>query len=131
MTPHRVACGWIAVAALGVGSHVVLVGGQAPAAPAAPPVLTAAQAAAGRDLYQARCAGCHLNDLAGRNDAPALIGTTFMGAWRTRTPRELAEYVRASMPPGDLPSAAAGTLARPVTNQGSLLERGQAQMFQG
>jgi hypothetical protein len=33
--------------------------------------------------------------------------------------------------PGELRSAAEGTLERPVTNQGRLLERGEAQMFQG
>ena len=33
--------------------------------------------------------------------------------------------------PGDLRSAAAGTLTQPVTNQGRLLARGEARMFQG
>jgi hypothetical protein len=33
--------------------------------------------------------------------------------------------------PGALRSAAEGTLTSPVTNQGRLLERGAAQMFQG
>ncbi|HSX79480.1 MAG TPA: hypothetical protein VLQ80_13030 [Candidatus Saccharimonadia bacterium] len=33
--------------------------------------------------------------------------------------------------PGDLRSTAEGTLAHPVTNQGRLLERGEARMFQG
>ena len=33
--------------------------------------------------------------------------------------------------PGDLRSTAEGTLANPVTNQGRLLERGEARMFQG
>jgi hypothetical protein len=37
----------------------------------------------------------------------------------------------ASHQPGDLRSAAEGTLERPVTNQGRLLERGEARMFQG
>lgn len=37
----------------------------------------------------------------------------------------------ASRQPSDLHSAAKGTLERPVTNQGRLLERGEAQMFQG
>jgi hypothetical protein len=31
----------------------------------------------------------------------------------------------------DLRSTAEGTLANPVTNQGRLLERGEARMFQG
>lgn len=33
--------------------------------------------------------------------------------------------------PGDLRSAIDGTLTQPVTNQGRLLERGEARMFQG
>jgi hypothetical protein len=37
----------------------------------------------------------------------------------------------ASRQPGDLRSSAEGTLERPVTNQGRLLERGEAHMFQG
>ncbi len=37
----------------------------------------------------------------------------------------------ASRQPGDLRSAAEGTLEHPVTNQGRLLERGEAHMFQG
>jgi len=37
----------------------------------------------------------------------------------------------ASRQPSDLRSAAEGTLQHPVTNQGRLLERGQAHMFQG
>jgi hypothetical protein len=33
--------------------------------------------------------------------------------------------------PGDLRSSAEGTLMQPVTNQGHLLARGEARMFQG
>jgi hypothetical protein len=33
--------------------------------------------------------------------------------------------------PSDLHSTAEGTLANPVTNQGRLLEHGEARMFQG
>lgn len=33
--------------------------------------------------------------------------------------------------PGELRSAAEGTLMQPVTNQGRVLERGAAHMFQG
>jgi hypothetical protein len=33
--------------------------------------------------------------------------------------------------PGEVRSAAAGTLVNPVTNQGRLQERGEAHMFQG
>jgi len=37
----------------------------------------------------------------------------------------------ASRQPGDLRSTAEGTLEHLVTNQGRLLERGEARMFQG
>jgi hypothetical protein len=36
-----------------------------------------------------------------------------------------------SRQPGDVRSAAEGTLEHPVTNQGRQLERGEAHMFQG
>jgi alcohol dehydrogenase (cytochrome c) len=81
--------------ALAFADGRVVAGGQ----PATPPS-SAAQAGAGRDLYQARCAGCHLADLGGRNDAPALTGASFLSVWRTRPASELASYIRAAMPPG-------------------------------
>ena len=71
---------------------------------APPPVYTAAQAAAGRVLYQANCAGCHLPDLAGRNEAPQLAGNNFMAAWGDRPARELFNYIQTMMPPGNVGS---------------------------
>src|SRR5262245_18350309 len=61
---------------------------------------TATQAAAGRALYQTNCAGCHMPDLGGRNEAPALAGTNFMGTWGSRSTRELLNVIRTTMPPG-------------------------------
>ena len=63
-------------------------------------VFTAQQAEAGRAAYQARCAGCHLPDMSGRNEAAPLAGANFMNAWRGRSTRELYEYISATMPPG-------------------------------
>src|SRR5262245_19326256 len=60
---------------------------------------TAAQATAGRIAYQANCASCHLADLAGRGEAPPLAGPSFVNAWRTRTTKDLIEYMQATMPP--------------------------------
>ncbi len=71
-----------------------IVAGQQPAA-----VFTADQAAAGRAAYQASCAGCHMPDLAGRNEAPQLAGNNFMNTWRGRTTRDLFEYIESTMPP--------------------------------
>src|SRR5437868_12090889 len=62
---------------------------------------TAAQAAAGRGLYQANCAGCHGPDLAGRNDAPQLAGPQFVGSWGSRTIADLVGFMQAAMPPGN------------------------------
>ena len=89
------------VAALACG--LTLSARQAP--PATAP-FTAAQAQAGQAVYLSRCAGCHLADLGGRNEAPALAGPNFMSAWRTRTARDLHDYLRGTMPPGG-----AGTLS--------------------
>ena len=77
------------------GAAVALVSGQQPVAP----VYTAAQAAAGRELYTANCASCHTDDLGGRNEAPALAGPAFMSAWRTRSTKELYDYMKDAMPP--------------------------------
>src|SRR5262245_37240677 len=66
----------------------------------APSVFTTEQAAAGQQLYQSTCAGCHMPDLAGRNEAPPLAGPNFMSAWRMRTTRDLLEYISTQMPPG-------------------------------
>lgn len=62
---------------------------------------TASQATAGRAAYQAQCAGCHLPDLAGRNEAPQLSGTNFLTAWRSRTAGALIGYMQSTMPPGN------------------------------
>src|ERR1041385_65888 len=61
---------------------------------------TTAQANAGRASYLANCASCHMQDLAGRNEAPQLAGTSFMSGWGTRTIPELLTYVQSRMPPG-------------------------------
>ena len=61
---------------------------------------TAAQAAAGRAAYQDNCSGCHLADLAGRNEAPPLAGGNFMNTWGGRSTRELLALMQTTMPPG-------------------------------
>jgi alcohol dehydrogenase (cytochrome c) len=62
-------------------------------------IYTAEQAAAGRQVYAANCASCHLPDMAGRNEAPQLAGNNFMNTWRTRSTRDLFEYIQSTMPP--------------------------------
>ena len=63
---------------------------------------TAAQSHAGRAAYVSQCAGCHLTDLAGRNEAPQLSGTNFLTAWRSRTAGALVGYMQSTMPPGNV-----------------------------
>jgi alcohol dehydrogenase (cytochrome c) len=85
------------IAALGFGLTPNARQAQAPSGPA---VFTAEQVTAGRSLYAARCAGCHLPDLQGRNEAAPLAGANFMNTWRSRTVGDLATYIQSTMPPG-------------------------------
>lgn len=65
-----------------------------------PGTFTAEQANAGRAAYQTSCSGCHLADMAGRNEAPQLAGSQFMSAWGARTTHDLFTFMQAAMPPG-------------------------------
>ena len=85
------------LAAALAGSAIALVAGQQPTAA---PIFTAAQATAGRAAYQASCASCHVADLGGRNEAPQLAGGDFMSTWRTRSAKDLFDYMSSTMPPG-------------------------------
>ncbi len=38
-------------------------------------------------------------DLAGRNEAPQLAGNNFMNTWRTRSTKDLFEFIQSTMPP--------------------------------
>jgi PQQ-dependent dehydrogenase (methanol/ethanol family) len=89
---NQLALGLIAMAAC----SLLVVAGQQGAA-AGP--YTAEQAAAGRTTYQASCAGCHVEDLRGRFEAPQLAGSNFMSAWSSRTTRDLFMRIQATMPP--------------------------------
>jgi alcohol dehydrogenase (cytochrome c) len=68
---------------------------------------TEAQAAAGRSSYLANCAGCHLADLRGANEARPLVGADFIRTWGARTAQELVAFLSVTMPP---PPAAPGSL---------------------
>ena len=69
---------------------------------------TAAQASAGRAVYQTTCSRCHLSDMKGTFEAPPLAGANFMNTWRNRTASDLVTRIRNTMP---------------ITNPGSLSER--------
>lgn len=94
--------------AAGAMAISLVVSGQQPEAPA---VYSAAQAEAGRTVYATSCAGCHLPDLAGRNEASPLAGPNFLNAWGRSTTRELYEYIARSMPPGGATLSAEAYLA--------------------
>ena len=66
-------------------------------------VYTSEQATVGADLYAARCATCHGDDLEGRERAPALAGATFAQRWDGATLKKLFERIE-QMPP-DNPEA--------------------------
>lgn len=85
-------------AALAAACGLVALAQQPPASTA---VYTAAQADAGRAAYEANCAACHRADLGGFNEAPALAGGNFIGAWGSRTAGDLIAYIAAAMPPGN------------------------------
>ena len=87
---------WVALTAPGFALvlGIALVSGQPPAT-----VYTAEQATAGRAAYQTSCAGCHMADLGGRNEAPQLAGNNFLSTWRTRSTRDLLEFTQSTMPP--------------------------------
>lgn len=60
---------------------------------------TAAQADAGEQIYQQNCATCHLQNLQGAFEAPALTGNNFTGNWQNRNVSELLDLMRRTMPP--------------------------------
>ncbi len=65
------------------------------------------QAAAGAASYRLHCAGCHLPDLSGLNEARPLRGASFMGTWGERTAGQLVAYMSVAMP---LPPGVPGSL---------------------
>jgi mono/diheme cytochrome c family protein len=69
-------------------------------------VFTTAQATAGKAAFEKNCAACHMRDLSGDADAPQLAGTQFMSTWRTRSTKDLFQYMSTAMPPGSSPLSA-------------------------
>ncbi len=59
----------------------------------------APQAQRGETLYQQQCAACHLPDLQGFFEAVALRDSAFVDNWRNRTPAQMLELLRRTMPP--------------------------------
>jgi len=63
-------------------------------------VFTQEQADAGRAAYAKNCASCHLADLSGNVEIPPLAGETFLDTWKTKTTKDLRDYMSAAMPYG-------------------------------
>jgi alcohol dehydrogenase (cytochrome c) len=85
----------IVTAAILAVSLPVLLRAQTPGVPA----FTAAQAEVGHAVYSARCAGCHLADLGGRNEALPLAGPAFQATWAMQTTADLYTTIHTTMPP--------------------------------
>ena len=60
---------------------------------------TDSQAQAGATLYQQNCATCHLTDLQGAFEAPALNDGNFRNNWSNRNVNELQDLLGRTMPP--------------------------------
>jgi mono/diheme cytochrome c family protein len=61
-------------------------------------VYTLAQADRGAVVYKADCASCHGDALTGVDEAPALLGTTFLSNWNGQSVGDLVDLTRKSMP---------------------------------
>jgi mono/diheme cytochrome c family protein len=76
-------------------------------------VYTAEQAKRGQERYNAQCASCHGDTLAGGESAPPLSGGEFLSTWNGLTIGDLFDRTRATMPqnkPGSLTREAAAEI---------------------
>jgi alcohol dehydrogenase (cytochrome c) len=91
---HRTAMlATIGMAALACGAAVAMAQG-------APPGFET-QVAEGRTAYTRNCASCHGAGLVAGQFAPDLKGPGFLAKWGETSLRELDDYIRSSMPPGN------------------------------
>src|SRR5215475_5497471 len=66
---------------------------------------SAAQAGSGQQIYREECGRCHGQTLGGGESTPELAGAAFLGRWRGKSPADLLERTRKTMPtdnPGGL-----------------------------
>ncbi len=64
-------------------------------------IYTSNQATRGQAAYREECAKCHGENLAGGEDAPALVGKQFLKTWNGRTVGDLLEIMIKTMPSED------------------------------
>jgi mono/diheme cytochrome c family protein len=86
---------------LALGASVLVSRAQTPTHNAWDGVFTADQAAAGKTVFDGKCAACHGPDLAGGGEAPALAGTGFIGEWAGQAVGDLATRLHTTMPAND------------------------------
>ena len=87
--------------AAAAAAAVMLSAAVASGAQSAEGTYTAAQAAAGRAVYEQACARCHQSNLQGSFEAPQLAGESFLQFWGDLSPRDLYDRTRSSMPPDE------------------------------
>ncbi len=87
--------------AAAAAAAVMLSAAAASGAQSAEGTYTAAQAAAGRAVYEQACARCHQSNLQGSFEAPQLAGESFLQFWGDLSPRDLYDRTRSSMPPDE------------------------------
>src|ERR1700675_4260002 len=87
-------------------------------------VFTAAQAQAGRAVYEQNCSACHGANFEGSGDAPTLAGGTFMLKWGPKMVSELFGEILQTMPPTN-PGSLGETAALSATAY--ILQRNGAQ----
>lgn len=72
---------------------------------------TAEQAKRGEAAYQANCAACHGESLAGIDVAPPLTGSQFLGNWNSLTTNDLFDRIKTTMPLNDPGTLSGRTVA--------------------
>jgi cytochrome c len=111
MTSKMIQIAAVAIVGLAIGiSYSPLHAQAAPSHSVWDGVYTKAQAARGATLYHQSCEKCHGADLTGTGDqAPALVGDSFLSDWTGLTASDLFDRIHKTMPadsPGSLSEAA-------------------------
>src|SRR5579883_1482758 len=105
----------VACLSLVMGASILALKAQGAARNVWDGVYTADQAAAGKALFDSKCAMCHGADLTGAEMAPPLVGPVFLGNWASLSVGDLFTRIHTTMQqndPGSLSNAeAAAALA--------------------
>ncbi len=91
----------IGFVALALGASTLALYAQTPTHNAWDGVFTAGQAAAGKTIFEGKCAACHGAELTGGGEAPALAGDAFVGEWAGQSVGDLATRLHTTMPAND------------------------------